>query len=77
MVAAESDPAAPARDPEHTTASVTIAPTASQKLAGLSKKPILKFMPITPASTTAGSRMALRMVSAFMTSFERWAEVAM
>ena len=63
--------------PSTVTASVTMAPTASQKFPGLSKKPILKFMPITPARTTAGSRMALRMVRVFITSLERWADVAM
>ena len=42
-----------------------------KKLVASSKNDSLKFMPMIPASTTAGSRIADSRVRAFITSFAR------
>ena len=46
-------------------------PSTSQKLVASSKKASLKFMPMIPARTTAGSRTADSKVRVRMTSFAR------
>jgi hypothetical protein len=47
-------------------ATATITPTTTQNSDAFSKRPTLKFMPITPASSAPGSRMTEARVSTFM-----------
>ena len=50
------EPATPARHAEDGDPNATIAPMTIQKFSATSKNGIWKFMPITPARTTAGQQ---------------------
>ena len=54
-------------------ASTAIKPSVTQNIQGHSKMATLKFMPMIPAMTTAGSSSTETIVSRFMISLVAWA----